>query len=117
MNINFDPSNRQPKPERGVFAQILTAIVGIIILIGAFMFSLVFFAIIAVAGVILWGYFWWKTRAIRQHIRAQMEARSQDGGAGQPFGSAAPQREAPVQGDVIDGEAVRVVDERSRPED
>lgn len=116
MNINFNRLNRPPKPEQGAIAQILTAIVGIIILIGAFMFSLVFFGIIAVAGVILWGYFWWKTRAIRQQIRAQMEARSQEGHSAHPFGAASPQSEAPIQGEVIDGEAVRVVDERDRPD-
>ena len=66
MNINYDPAGRQPK---GPVAQVLTAILGVLVLAGALMFSLVFFAVIAVAGLILWGWFWWKTRALRRNMQ------------------------------------------------
>ena len=105
MNINFNPS----KPPKGVFAQLLTAIASIALLIGAFMFSLVFFAVIAVAGVILWIYFWWKTRAIRAHMRQQMEQQARGQG---PVST--PPASAPASGEIIEGEAVRVVEERNR---
>ena len=105
MNINFNPS-KQPK---GILAQVLTLIASIVLLVGAFMFSLVFFAVIAVAGLILWLYFWWKTRAIRAHIRKQME--QQASGQRPDF---TPQASGPASGDIIEGEAVRVVDERNR---
>lgn len=105
MSINFDPS----KKPKGLFAQALTIIASVVLLVGAFMFSLVFFAVIAVAGLILWIYFWWKTRAIRAHMRKQME--QQASGQGPDF---KPQASESASGDVIEGEAVRVVDERNR---
>lgn len=74
MRINFNAGQRKPQ---GVFAQVVTAIVGVVVLIGAAMFSLVFLAVIAVAGLIFWIYFWWKTRAIRAQIEQQMRAQAQ----------------------------------------
>ena len=101
MNINFDPSGRQP---RGILAQGLTVIVSIVALGAAFMFSLVVFALVAVVGLGLWLYFWWKTRALRRQIREQMRA--------QAF---APQTsESRNGGEVIEGEAVRVVESDKR---
>ena len=101
MSINYDPAGRQAK---GPVAQVLTAILGVIVLAGALMFSLVFFAVIAVAGLILWGWFWWKTRALRRQIREQMQAQSVD----------APDFEPMAEGEVIEGEVIRVVDEAKR---
>lgn len=105
MNINFDPSGRQGT--KGVFAQVLTVIAGVIALGAALMFSLVFFAVVAVAGLIFWLYIWWKTRALRRQMREQA---AQQGGD-QPFAAQASGPEA--SGDVIEGEAVRVADERN----
>lgn len=101
MSINFNTRQRQP---RGLLAQLLTAIVGVLALGAALMFSLVFFAVLAVVGLVFWAYFWWKTRAVRKQIREQM--------ANREFTPAAPQSAA--SDDVIEGEAVRVVDERNR---
>ena len=134
MNTNFDPSNRKiAGPEKSVFGQLVTAAIGLLLLVGAFMFSLVFFAIIAVAGIMIWGYFWWKTRAIRKQLREQLRAHAEAQKNGQPFGEGlggggprfrpsaggAPPREeaasAAPSGDVIEGEAVRIDDERDRP--
>jgi hypothetical protein len=106
MNINFDPAGRQGS--KGVFAQALALIAGVIALGAALMFSLVFFAVVAVAGLILWLYLWWKTRALRKLMREQA-ARQMNG---QPFDTQAPGQDA--GGEVIEGEAVRVVDERNR---
>ena len=101
MNINFDPARRKP---RGLIAQVLTLIVGLGLLAVAFMFSLVFFALVAIAGLVFWLYFWWKTRALRQQLRERMDeqVRAQD-------------FEPPVSGpaaggEIIEGKAVRVVD-------
>ena len=100
MRINFNAGQRKPQ---GVFAQVVTAIVGVVALIGAAMFSLVFLAVIAVAGLIFWVYFWWKTRAIRAQIEQQMRAQAQYRTADAPTA-------APADGDVIEGEAVRVAE-------
>jgi len=98
MRINFNAGQRKPQ---GVFAQVVTAIVGVVVLIGVAMFSLVFLAVVAVAGLIFWVYFWWKTRAIRAQIEQQMRAQAQ-------YRAADASTTAPADGDVIEGEAVRL---------
>lgn len=70
---------------RNVFA-LLT---GAILLAVGFMFSVILFAVIAVLGLALWGYVWWKTRKLRRAMKEQAPS-----------------------GQVIDGEAV-VVEEYS----
>ena len=107
MNINFSPRGRPPQ---GPLAQLLTVIGGALVLGAAFMFSLVFFAVLAIAGLIFWLYFLWKTRALRRQMREQMDAQF-DAQMGAPASGAAP---SPASGDIIEGEAVRVVDERNR---
>ena len=139
MNTNFDPSKRRngiAGPEKSVFTQIFTAAIGLLLLVGAFMFSLVFFAIIAVAGALIWGYFLWKTRAIRRQLREQLrahaEAQKNGQAAGERFGGAfdandpqfrsapggmPPRKEAgsaAASGDVIEGEAVRVDEQKDQ---
>lgn len=104
MNINFDP--RQGRPT-SLLAQVLTAIVGLAALVLGLMFSAVFLIVLVVAGLILWGYFWWKTRALRRQIREQMAAHTERGFANPPPGPAS-------GGDIIEGESVRVADERNR---
>ena len=101
MNINFDPAGRQPQT---LLARVLAVVVGLLALAAAFMFSIVIFAVVAVAGLALWLYFLWKTRALRQQIRERMRAQE-----------AAPKTAEPdPSGEVIEGESVRVVDERNR---
>lgn len=109
MSINFKVQAGQP---RSLLAQVLTAIVGIGALILGLMFSAVFLVILVVAGLILWGYFWWKTRALRKQIREQMAAQQGRGFAGGANDAAG--ATAAADGDIIEGEAVRVVDEHRR---
>ena len=94
-----------PGQNGGPLSRLLTALIGILVLGAALMFSLVFFAVLAVAGVVFWLYFLWKTRALRRQMREQMDAQMD----AQSSGPA-----APASGDIIEGEAVRVVDERHR---
>lgn len=103
MSINFNSRGRRPQ---GPVAQLLTVIGGALVLGAAFMFSLVFFAVLAIAGLIFWLYFMWKTRALRRQMREQMDVQMD----AQASGPAS----APASGDIIEGEAVRVVDERHR---
>ena len=102
MNINFDPSGQPPQT---LFARIVGVVVGVIALGLALMFSAVVFVVLAVAGLALWGYFWWKTRAIRAQIEEQMRAQAQYRNAGSQTTGA-----ASSDGDVIEGEAVRVAE-------
>lgn len=109
MNINFNPAGQPPK---GPVAKALTWILGALLLGAALMFSLVFFAVVAVAGLVLGVYFWWKTRAIRAQIRAQMEAQAEQ--AEKSPGYAQQQATPEATGDIIEGEAVRVVEEHEQ---
>ncbi len=67
------------------------------------MFSAVLLAFIAVAGLIAFGYIWWKTRAIRRQMRqhkAFMKGAANDSDAykGEVF-----------EGEIIEGEVIRKV--------
>jgi hypothetical protein len=63
----------------------------------AFMFSLVALAVVAVLGVALGGWLWWKTRAMRKQMQQMREA--QQTGFAQPTHS----------DQVIEGEFIREV--------
>lgn len=104
MNINFNPSGQ---PHQTLFARIVGVVVGVIALGLALMFSAVVFVVLAIAGLALWGYFWWKTRALRRQMQEQME-RMQQQGFEPPF------RQPAADENVIDGEAVRVDEDRPR---
>lgn len=107
MNINFKPSGQAP---RGIFAQIFTAFLGLLVLGAALLFSFVFFAVLAVAVLLFGGYFWWKTRALRAEIRKQMQAQAEAQQSGPGFD--APEQQPSGEGEIIEGEAVRVPEER-----
>ena len=83
--------NTQPQ---SLLGKVLTLVLGAAFLVLAFMFSLVALAVVAVGGTLLWGWLWWKTRAIRKQMREQ--------GPGFP-----PQ---PTEGNIIDGEVIRDTD-------
>ncbi|MCX7173559.1 MAG: hypothetical protein NT159_06495 [Proteobacteria bacterium] len=74
----------------GPLGRLLAVVTGMILLVAAFMFSVVILAVIALAGLAAWGYFWWKTRKLRKAMR-----------------------EHPSGGVVIDGEAIVVDDAQS----
>lgn len=71
--------------EPGLLGRILGVLVGAALLVLGVMFSVVLLAVLAVAGLAAWGYFWWKTRKLRRALR-----------------------ERPPGGQVIEGEAVIV---------
>lgn len=63
------PLSRTSQP--GLLEKALTLVVGALLLVAAFMFSLLILAVAIVVGLMVWGYFWWKTRKIRQAMREQ----------------------------------------------
>jgi hypothetical protein len=87
----------QPK---SLLGKLLTLVLGAAFLILAFMFSLVALAVAAVGGLVLWGWIWWKTRAIRQQLRDQ---------------AANYQPQNVTEGDIIEGEAIRTADDPEVP--
>lgn len=53
-------------------------IVGGVVMVGVFALALTFsvalFAVVITVGAVAWGYFWWKTRAVRKAMREHMAA-------------------------------------------
>ena len=71
-------------PASGLLGKILTTVASAAVLVAAFMLSLLIFAAVAAIALLGGGYLWWKTRALRRHMR-----------------------ERPAGGRIIDGEVVR----------
>lgn len=89
--------NTQPQ---SLLGKLLTLVLGAAFLVLAFMFSLVALAVVAIGGVMLWGWLWWKTRAIRKQMREQREAGVQPSS----------------EGYIIEGEVIRETDENPGPD-
>ena len=68
----------------GLLAKVLTLAVSAVVLVVAFMFSVVALAIVSVVVLIAVAYLWWKTRDLRRRLR-----------------------ENPPGGRVIDGDTIR----------
>ena len=50
---------------------VLTFASAAVLLVAAFTFSLLVLAILAIVGVLVWGYLWWNTRDLRRQMREQ----------------------------------------------
>ena len=85
----------------GLLGKIIAFVLGAGFLVLAFMFSLVALAVLAVGGLMVWGWLWWKTRAIRQQMK-EMQANMQN--------------QAPVDGQIMEGEVIRESTAQLRPE-
>jgi UPF0716 family protein affecting phage T7 exclusion len=86
----------QTKPPAGPLAQALALVVGAILLVLGFMFSVVLLAVFVAVGLMLGAWFFWKTRHVRKAMREAAATR------GPP----------PTGGEVIEGEAVIVEEYR-----
>ena len=89
-----------PAGQSSLLGNIAAVIVGALLLVAGFMFSVVALAVIATVGLGVWAWLWWKTRALRRQIAAvQADA-----------GPAHRHRTRPMpegQGLVIEGEIIR----------
>ena len=103
--MNPDPNLFPPQP-KNPFVKALGFLAGAILLVLAFMFSIVALAVIAVGAVIFGGWLWWKTRALRQAIREAQIAAQANGQAESRRRSASEHAE-PRAEDIIEGEFVR----------
>lgn len=84
-------------------SRLIAFIATIALVVVGLMFSAVVLVFIAVAGLIAFGYIWWKTRAIRRQLRkhkAFMKGAANDADAykGDVF-----------EGEIIEGEVIRKV--------
>lgn len=84
----MDRRIHSPPPESGIFGKLLGLVLGSVLLVLGLMFSVVLLSAVALLGLLVWGYVWWKTRPLR---RAMCDA-------------------ARSGGDVIEGEVVVVHD-------
>ena len=102
--MSTEQFSTQSNPQQpGLIGKILAFIVAAAMLVLGFMFSLVALAVVAVGGLMVWGWLWWKTRAIRQQIREQG---LEQGPVSTDFNG----------GQIIEGEVIREESAPSRPE-
>ncbi|OYW31281.1 MAG: hypothetical protein B7Z51_05460 [Methyloversatilis sp. 12-65-5] len=94
--------------QTGPFGKIVAALVGTVLLVLGLMFSVVIIAVAIAFGLVIWGWIWWKTRALRQQMRDQMDARMATG-EGASAACADGEGLAP-SGRVIEGEVIRADD-------
>jgi hypothetical protein len=87
--------SRTNAPALGWFGKIVAFAAAGVLVTATLVFSVVLFAALLAFGLIAGGYIWWKTRALRKHMRAQFEAMQ----ARSPV--------KPEAGDVIEGEFTR----------
>jgi len=64
------------------------------------MFSAVLLVFIVSAGLIVFGYFWWRTRALRKQMRAQRQAMSSAANDADAFNAEV------CKGEIIEGEVI-----------
>lgn len=114
----FDRNASRPP---GIVAKTLAVVATIGVAAIALMFSLLALSLVLAVGVIGWGYFWWKTRHLRKHLREQARqaqaayereaggahARAHHGAASQM--SARRNGHSERAGDVIEGDFIREV--------
>ena len=96
-------------PGSGLFGRVLGIAVGIVLLTLGFTLSALLFAFLLVAGILAGGILWWRTRALRQALRSQMQqmnARQAEAGG--------EDRMRQESGRVIEGEATREEDDDQR---
>lgn len=86
----------------GPLAKLAAFVLSAAFLVLAFMFSLIALAVLAVVGVALGGWLWWKTRTLRKQMQQMRDA--------QPVGDDQPARNE----QVIEGEFSREVPPEQR---
>lgn len=92
---HFSPfSDRNGRPP-GLLQKVIAVFATALIFGLAMMASVVLFAVVLSVGTVAWGYLWWKTRKLRQQMRAQADGRQSSSEQGEM---------------VIEGEVIRVVE-------
>ena len=94
MRFRLGAGNPQQQAQRlGLVRKLVAAIAGSLLLVGAFMLSVVLLAVFALAGLAGGAYLWWRTRDFRKRLREHVRAH-------------------PADGRVIEGEVVRDIPPR-----
>ena len=72
-SARHNPQFRQGTPP-GPLAKLAAFVLSAAFLVLAFMFSLIALAVLAVVGVALGGWLWWKTRTLRKQMQQMRDA-------------------------------------------
>jgi hypothetical protein len=69
-----DPRNQSSQPRLsghgpGLIGKVLATLTSAVVLVVAFTISLLVFAAVAAIALVVVGYLWWKTRALRKQMR------------------------------------------------
>jgi hypothetical protein len=100
-STQYPPQFRQGTPP-GPLAKLAAFVLSAVFLVLAFMFSLVALAVVAVVGVLLGGWLWWKTRALRKQMQQMRDTQQKA-------------NDQPAHNDqVIEGEFIREVSPNQR---
>jgi len=62
-----------------LIAKVGAIVIGGALLVGGLIVSIAFFAVALAVALIAFGYFWWKTRAIRRQMREHLHAQAHKG--------------------------------------
>ena len=81
--------------------RLVAVIVSIVLMVAGFMFSVVAFGVIAILALVIGGWFWWKTRAIRRQMREQMQDISQAMAEGRREAAQAAADEHAIEGEFV----------------
>jgi uncharacterized protein HemX len=107
----MDSSRQNPQFQQGTapgpLAKLAAFTLSVAFMVLAFMFSLVALAVVAVLGVALGGWIWWKTRALRKQMQQMRDVHEQmraETHANQPAANEV----------VIEGEFIREVPPEQR---
>ena len=98
-------------PGSGLFGRVLGIAVGIVLLTLGFTLSALLFAFLLVAGILAGGILWWRTRALRQALRSQMQQMNEGRAEYERMDE---DRMRQAGGRVIEGEATREEDDDQR---
>ena len=84
--------------------KVLALVIGLLTIVVAFMFSLVILAIVAAVVLVVGSIFWWRTRALRKHLREELDRRG-----GMPPSPSGGTKEAGrvIEGEVVSGDSSR----------
>jgi threonine/homoserine/homoserine lactone efflux protein len=93
---------RLAAPPGGILGKLLTIAAGAVLVVVAFMFSLLALTVVVIGGLLVFAYLKWKTRHLRRHLNEQMQQQAN------------PQRQQPG-GLVIEGEVIGSAEYDAKP--
>lgn len=85
MTRDPDPFHRLLGPRTrppGPFARLVATVAALALFALAFTVSVFVFLGLFALGALAWGWFWWKTRALRRQLRGELAAAARAGAAG-----------------------------------